>query len=104
MQRGSGLATLKLEGKLAGPWVGELEKIWRSGNAPEAVLVNLIEISFVDASGKELLAQMYQRGADFVTDSPLLKQVIKEVTGSLEGWSTPVRLTQCAHTSKGEKP
>ncbi len=76
IQKGSGPATLKLEGKLAGPWVEELKDICRSGSAAEAVLVDLIGVSFVDASGKDLLAQMYQGGADFIADSPLMKQVV----------------------------
>ncbi len=84
VQKGSGPATLKLEGKLAGPWVEELKGVWRSGSASEAVLVDLFDVSFVDASGKDLLAQMWQRGADFVADSPLMKRVIEEVTSSPE--------------------
>jgi hypothetical protein len=104
VQKGSGPLTLKLEGKLAGPWVEELRDVWSSESASEAVLVDLIDVSFVDAAGKDLLEQMWQGGADFVTDSPLMKQVVKEVTGSPEGWSKPARLIQCACTSKGEKP
>jgi ABC-type transporter Mla MlaB component len=104
IQKGFGPATLKLEGKLAGPWVEELKDVWSSESATEAVLVDLFDVSFVDAAGKRLLAQMWQGGADFVTDSPLMKQVVKEVTGSPEGWSKPARLTRCACASKGEKP
>jgi hypothetical protein len=103
MQKGSGPATLKLEGKLAGPWVEEVKNICRSGSAAEAVLVDLIGVSFVDASGKDLLAQMWQGGADFIADSPLMKQVVDEVKRSSQGWAKVVRLTQCACTSKGEK-
>jgi ABC-type transporter Mla MlaB component len=104
VQKGSGSSTLKLEGKLAGPWVGELKEVWRSESATEAVLVDLLDVSFVDAAGKDLLAQMWQGRADFVADSPLMKQVIEEVTGSPEGWGNPARLTRCVYTSKGEKP
>jgi hypothetical protein len=103
VQKGPGSSTLKLEGKLAGPWVEELKDVWSSESASEAVLVDLIDVSFVDAAGKDLLAQMWQGGADFVADSPLMKQVIEEVTGSPEGWGNPAHLTGCAYTSKGEK-
>ena len=72
---------LTLEGKVTGPWVGELERAWNSIGAREAVSVDLRQVSFVDASGKGLLEQMWHAGADFVTDSPLMKQVIEEVTG-----------------------
>ena len=86
IQKGSGPVTLKLEGKLAGPWVEELKDVWRSGHATEAVLVDLIDVSFVDASGKDLLAKMDQRGADFIANSPLMKRVIEEVKRSPQGW------------------
>jgi hypothetical protein len=95
VQKGSGSSKLKLEGKVAGPWVEELKDVWRSESATEAVSVDLLDVSFVDASGKDLLAQMWQGGADFVADSPLMKQVIEEVTGSPEGWGKAVRLTRC---------
>ena len=104
IQNGSGRASLKLEGKLAGPWVEELRDLWRSGSATEAFLVDLFDVSFVDTSGKDLLAEMWQGGADFVADSPLMKQIIEEVTGRPEGWGKVDRLTRCAYTSKGEKP
>ena len=88
VQKGCGSATLKLEGKLAGPWVEELERVWRSGSASEAVLVDLCDVSFVDASGKNLLAQMCHGEADFLADSPLMEQIVEEVTGSAEGCQT----------------
>ena len=103
IQKGPGPATLKLEGKLAGLWVEELKDVWRSGNATEAVLVDLIDVSFVDASGKDLLAQMWQGGADFVVNSPLMERVIEEVKRRPQGWVKLAPLTQCACTSKGEK-
>jgi hypothetical protein len=103
IQKGSGPATLKLEGKVAGPWVEELKDVWRSESASQAVLVDLFDVSFVDASGKDLLAQMWLGGADFVADSPLMKQVIQEVKRRPQGWIKLAPLTLCAYTNKGEK-
>jgi hypothetical protein len=102
-QKRLGSIILKLEGKLAGPWVEELGRIWRSGSAPEGVLVDLCAVSFVDASGKDLLAQMYHIGADFVADSPLMKQVVEEVTGSPNRFRTANATVEWEHF-KGEKP
>jgi ABC-type transporter Mla MlaB component len=101
IQKGSGPATLKLEGKLAGPWVEELKDVWGSVSPNEPVLVDLFDVSFVDTSGKDLLAQMWQGGADFVADSPFMKQVIEEVTSRPEDGDKD-RLIRCAYTSKGE--
>jgi ABC-type transporter Mla MlaB component len=102
VQKGCGSATLKLEGKLAGPWVEELQRIWRSASASEAVLVDLCDVSFVDASGKDLLAQMCHGGADFLADSPLMKQIVEEVTGSPDGYRRADATVKRAHCAKGE--
>ena len=81
VQKGSSPSTLKLEGKLVGPWVEELERIWRTRSVSENVLIDLFDVNFVDASGKDLLAQMYQGGAHFLADTPLMRQVVQEVMG-----------------------
>jgi ABC-type transporter Mla MlaB component len=85
IQESSDPATVKLEGKLAGPWVKELARIWRAMDAGKAILIDLCGVSFVDPSGRDLLAQMYQGGADFVADTPLMKQVVHEVTTGSNG-------------------
>ena len=60
------LVTLKLEGRLAGPWVDELERSWKNIRETEPgqrVTVNLSEVSFVDPEGEELLRSMFRDGA-----------------------------------------
>ena len=60
--------TCKLEGKLAGPWVPELEQSWRTELAgSRSIVVDLDQVSFVDAVGKALLARMHAQGAKLVT-------------------------------------
>jgi hypothetical protein len=102
VQHRLGSTTLKLEGKLAGPWVEELERTWRSGSATEGVWVDLCEVNFVDASGKDLLARMYHGGAHFVADTPLMKQVAGEVTGNPEGRREANATVQRGHFTRGE--
>jgi len=85
IKKRSGSIVLKLEGKLAGAWVEQLERIWQARDTSEKVLVDLFDVSFVDASGKDLLAQMWQAGCDLVADTPFMKQVVHEVTGSRRG-------------------
>lgn len=57
--------TLRLEGKLIGPWVEEVEQCWRKALVnlgPRTILVDLSAVSFVDAAGQSLLAKMELAG------------------------------------------
>src|SRR2546425_3459076 len=51
----------KVEGKLAGPWVAELEQCWRAAmntTGGRSLKVHLRAVSFIDSAGKSLLAEM----------------------------------------------
>jgi anti-anti-sigma regulatory factor len=57
--------TLRLEGKLIGLWVEEVEQCWRKVFAtlgPRMVLVDLSAVDFVDRAGRLLLARMETAG------------------------------------------
>ena len=59
--------TFQLEGKLAGPWVQELERCWQDTLAtpgPPAIRFDLTGVTFIDAAGKEFLAARYVEGAE----------------------------------------
>ncbi|MFZ5861755.1 MAG: STAS domain-containing protein [Nitrospirota bacterium] len=58
----AGTAVIQVEGKLAGPWVKELEDSWRSveGEQGRKVLVDLTAVSFIDETGEELLRTMHR--------------------------------------------
>jgi len=75
-------ATLKLEGRLAGPWVSELERSWRAvkdGSRDKPVLVDLCEVAFVDAEGRKLLSRMYEQGARLRTFGCMAKGIVDEI-------------------------
>lgn len=58
--------TLRLEGKLVGPWIPELEHCWHglsSTTKPAHLIVDLAGVSWVDSSGRALLREMHSRGA-----------------------------------------
>ena len=70
-----------LEGKLAGPWVEELHGCWRDaagGGRPVKVL--LCAVTFVDERGKDLLTEMYRRGAELVAEGCMTKAIVDEIT------------------------
>lgn len=75
-------ATFKMEGKLAHEWVMEAEKAWTAfSNIPnqERVVVDLCGVSFVDDSGRELLARMHSCGAKLIGTGPMTSALIEEV-------------------------
>jgi hypothetical protein len=56
-------------GRLAGPWVEELRACWRQlrARAPHTpAIVYLKDVTYIDKSGEELLAEMQTAGAEFV--------------------------------------
>lgn len=69
--------TIQLEGKIAGPWVEEFDRTWHSlasSLGSKQLHLDLRGVAFVDARGRELLHEIYQKAnARFVTDSPLTR-------------------------------
>jgi aryl-alcohol dehydrogenase-like predicted oxidoreductase len=54
-----------VEGKLIGPWVQELERCWQAAISVEPrspILVNLAKVTFIDDTGKQLVARMRRTG------------------------------------------
>ena len=73
-----------VEGKLAGPCVNELERCWRSMSQASAapICVDLSSVTFIDATGKRLLAVMHAHGTRLTASGLLANCVIKEIVGS----------------------
>ena len=76
--------TLRLEGRLEGPWVRELEQCWHSmldgANRP-TVHVDLTGVTYIDAAGKARLAEMPEQGARFIAGDCLTKAIVAEIVG-----------------------
>ena len=75
---------LKLEGKLAGLWVGELHQCWRTAASTTQgrnTIVDLREVDFVDPEGHSLLAEMYRQGVRLVAVTPLIQALVQEISG-----------------------
>jgi hypothetical protein len=73
---------LVIEGKLAGPCVSELENCWRravAGESPLPSLIDLTNVSFIDANAKQLLAQMHEHGIKLVANGLMSKFFIDEI-------------------------
>ena len=73
---------LFVEGRLAGACVGELEKCWRraiAGESPVPTVVDLTDVSFIDAHGKQLLAQMHEHGIKLIANGLMSKFFVEEI-------------------------
>jgi ABC-type transporter Mla MlaB component len=74
--------TFQLEGRLVGPWVATLRDCWKSCltvNRGQEVQVDLSAVTFVDATGKRLLAEMCRKGAKFIARDCLMKAIVAEL-------------------------
>jgi anti-anti-sigma factor len=73
--------TLKLEGKLSGPWVQEVSRVWvDTAQSPESnLVVDLRSVTFIDGSGRELLVSMSRRGARLVASDCLIRPIVDEI-------------------------
>jgi hypothetical protein len=74
--------TMKLEGRIVGPWVHELERAWRSLLASlgaKKLRVDLCGIDHIAPDGRQVLAEIYNTtGADFLADTPMTKYFADE--------------------------
>jgi anti-anti-sigma regulatory factor len=82
MQIAAGVMTFALEGKLAGPWVKELELCWRSAVGTQQihpVRVDLSSVTFIDEDGITLLDRMHQEGAKLVATGCLNRCIVEGI-------------------------
>ena len=70
---------LKLHGRLSGPWVEELGRIWDGMETkPAGFIVDLTEVTFVAREARQLLSEMVRQGAD-LHGGPLMQFTIERI-------------------------
>ena len=82
-RRNDSTTVLELQGRLAGPWVAELARVWseRPVDGPEdTVVVDLADVTFVDESGQELLTAICRAGATLTGAGCLTTSMLEEIT------------------------
>lgn len=75
--------SLIVEGKLAWPWVDELETFWRNAVATvprDSIHVNLANVIFIDDKGRELLRRMFQQGVELQASGVMTRAIVEEIT------------------------
>ena len=71
-------STLKLEGKLLGPWIGELESAYgRFMVHPDRICLDLSGLTFVDAEGVLVLKRLIRDGTCVVACSAFVAEMLK---------------------------
>ena len=74
----NGVPTVRAEGQMVGPWVGELERscepLARTGLAP---ILDLGRVSFVDRGGVELIRALSDRGMTVINCSGFVAEQLK---------------------------
>ena len=69
--------TLKLEGKLLGPWVDELQQACATTAAPLCqVCLDLSAVSYVDGAGVALLRDLQRRGVRLTSCSGFIAELL----------------------------
>ena len=73
---------LILEGRLAGPWLRELEQAWQSINDSMTAhhIVDLTGVTYIEEQGKTLLNQLWHEGAEFIASGCCNKPLVERMT------------------------
>lgn len=79
-------ATLKVEGKVVGPWAVELGRTWHDLWAPareKRLLLDIRGLTFADQKGSQILGEIVREtGAEILADSPLTHYFANRVEAS----------------------
>ena len=78
--------TLRVEGRITGPWVEELRTACNVHNFPDDVQLSLelADISFADTAGIALLRELRNTGVGFIRTTPFLSEQLKDGASYLE--------------------
>jgi ABC-type transporter Mla MlaB component len=78
--------TLRVEGRIMGPWVEELRTACNVHTFPDDVQVSLelADISFADAAGIALLRELRNRGVSLIRTTSFLAEQLKDGNSYLE--------------------
>ena len=70
-----------LEGRLVGPWVGELRTRWRERHRAQngrTCTVDLSAVTFIDTRGRRLLRSMSKEATQFIATSIYIKRELDQ--------------------------
>ena len=75
---------MTLEGRVAGPWASELDRVWAetaSQLSSRRLIIDLHNVTYADAAGKQVLRSIYtQTHAELIANTPWTQFLAEEVT------------------------
>jgi anti-anti-sigma regulatory factor len=74
--------TIRLEGRLSGPWVTELDRCWQHTLARpsnKTFVVALEAVTFVDGAGQQLLQEMQRGGASLSGKGMWSRHLVEQI-------------------------
>ena len=81
-------ATLKVEGKVVGPWAVELGRTWHglwSSTRQKRLLLDIRGVTFADQTGSQILGEIIRAtGAEIIADSPLTQYFANRATAGTD--------------------
>lgn len=79
----SGRTRIALAGRLVGPWVDELQMCWLrevGARGPGAIRIDLADVIFVDAAGRNLLQSLHAQGAQLSADNLMMRAILEQIS------------------------
>jgi hypothetical protein len=73
-----------LHGRLVGPWVRELQAVWRNthrADEQQRCVFDLNDVTFVDKGGEKLLRALAMEGVQFEASGIYVRDVVKQLKG-----------------------
>jgi ABC-type transporter Mla MlaB component len=73
-----------LHGRLIGPWVRELQAVWRNthrADEQQRCVFDLNDVTFVDKSGEKLLWALAKEGVQFEAGGIYVRDIVRQLNG-----------------------
>lgn len=88
MEPGNSLVTMRLEGKVIGPWVEECHRTWdaiRADLGTKKLRLDVRGVTFMDDRGTALLRKIHRMSsAEVLANSPLTKYFAERIKREIE--------------------
>ena len=79
--------TFRIEGRLVGDWVAELESCCisvKTADPTRKLEIDMSDVEFIDEKGEALLERLYLDGAELHGGNPFMESIIARIVEHLE--------------------